>query len=70
MTVKFGYIITWIAQPHDLDGCWPESEYLVPGPFGIAVHVDQDVDSVLVDSLCSLAIACYLRKVDEVFSRP
>lgn len=40
-----------------LDGSWAQGEQLVTGTLGIAVHVDQDVNSILVDPVCSFAVA-------------
>lgn len=34
-----------------------EGKQLVPCSFGVSVHVDQDVDSILVDAISCLAIA-------------
>ena len=50
-----------------LDGCRPEGEDLIPGPLGVSVHVDQDVDPVLVDPVGRLAVALGTRQVDKVF---
>lgn len=43
-----------------------ECEDLVPGALGVAVHVDEDVDPVLVDPVGRLAVAGDARQVDEV----
>ena len=45
-----------IAEPHDLNGSWLESKNLVPGSLGVAIHVDQYVDAILIDAISSLAI--------------
>lgn len=34
-----------------------QGEQLVPGSLGVAVHVDQDVNAVLVDAVGCLAVA-------------
>lgn len=41
----------------DLDGRGPQGEQLVARSLGVAVHVDQDVDPVLVDPVRSLPVA-------------
>ena len=41
----------------DLHWGWSEGEDLVTSPLGVAVHVDEDVNAVSVDTVGSLAIA-------------
>ena len=53
-----------------LNGCGPEGEDLVSRAFGVAVHVDEDVDPVGVDSVSSFAVANDPGKIDEVFRFP
>lgn len=40
-----------------LNRSWTECKDLVSGPLGVSVHVDQDVDTVLVDPVGGLAVA-------------
>lgn len=49
-----------------LDWGRPEGEDLIAGALGVAVHVDEDVDAVLVDPVGGLPVAGDLREVDEV----
>lgn len=59
---------TRVSQPHDLYRCRSQCEYLVPSALRVAVHVHQNVNTVRVDAIGGLAIACNLRQVDEVLS--
>ncbi len=45
---------------------WTEGKNLVAGTLGVTVHVDEDVDSVLIDPVRSFPIALGGRQVDEV----
>lgn len=41
----------------NLNGSWAQGKQLIAGTLGIAIHVDKDVNSILVDPVCSFAIA-------------
>merc|ERR1712227_1106423 len=58
---------TWIPEPHGLDGSRSQGKYFIPGPLGVAVHIDKDVDTVLVDSVSSFAVTLQGREVHKVF---
>ena len=45
-----------------------QCEDLVPGAFGVAVHIEEDVDSVGVNPVSSLKVARDLGQVDEMLS--
>ena len=49
-----------------LDGRRTKSKNLISGSFCVAVHVQEDMDAVLVDSVGRFAVARDLRKVYEV----
>ena len=60
-------IIEWVKYTEQyLYGCWPLGEDLVPGPLGISVHVDKDVDSISMDPVSSLPVTWDLWQVNEV----
>lgn len=63
---EYGTGSAGVAEPHHLDGGWLQSENLVSGALGVAVHVHQDVDAVGVYPVGGLAVAGDLREVDEV----
>lgn len=45
-----------------LDGSWSHGKEFVPGSFGVAIHVDQDVDSILMDAISCFTIAWDLKE--------
>ena len=47
-------------QQSYLDGSRAQCKELVAGTFCVAVHVDQDVESILLDTIGSLTITGYL----------
>lgn len=49
---------------------WSKSKYFVTSSFSVAVHINEDVDAILVNAVSRLAIARYLRQVYEVLSFP
>ena len=48
-------------QQSYLDGSGAQCKELVAGTFCVAIHVDQDVESILLDTIGSLTITGYLR---------
>ena len=48
----------------DLYWCRAESKDLVPGSLGVAVHVDEDVNAILVNHVGGLPIARHLHHTD------
>ena len=46
----------------NLNRRWSEGKYLVPGALGVAVHVDEDVDAVLVDLVSCLTVTLNRQK--------
>lgn len=46
-----------VPEPHHLNGCRPQSEDLVPRSFSVAVHVQEDMNSIRIDAVSSSAIA-------------
>ena len=56
-----------VPEPHDLDGSWTECKDLVSGALCVPVHIEENMNAILVDAVGRLAVACDLRKVDEVF---
>lgn len=57
---------TGISQPHDLYRCRSQSKDLVPRAFRIAVHVHQDMDTIGINAVGSLAVARNLREIDKM----
>ena len=51
-----------LCDKKNLDRCRPEGKYLVPCSLGVAVHVDQDVDAVCIDSVSSHSIVRNLKR--------
>ena len=47
----------------NLDRGRPESKYLISCSFGVAIHVDQDMDAICIDSVCSHSIVGNLRRI-------
>ena len=45
-----------ISKPHGLDWSRSECKYFIPGSFCVAVHIDQDMDTVLVNAVSCLSI--------------
>ncbi len=59
---------TFFNNKIHLNGSGPQGEDLVPGPLGVPVHVDEDVDAVLVDAVRRLPVAHDLGEVHKVLS--
>ena len=51
----------------NLNGCWSQCKQFISGTFGVSIHIDKNVDSICVDTICGLPIARQLGKVNEVF---
>lgn len=49
-----------VAKPHHLNGSRFESKDLVPRSLGVAVHVDENMDTILIDAVGRLTIVRYL----------
>ena len=56
-----------VPEPHNLNGSWTECKDLVSGALGVPVHVEENMNAILIDTVGRLAVAGNLRKVDEVF---
>lgn len=56
-----------VSQPHYLYRSRTQSENLISSAFCVSVHVDQNVNAILVNSVRCLAVAGDLREVDEMF---
>lgn len=49
----------------DLDGGGVQGKQFIASSFSVSVHVDQDVDSILVDAVSCLAVAGDLAQEKE-----
>lgn len=56
----------WGVAASHLNGGWPKSKQLVSGSFSVAVHVDQNVDSILVNAIGSFSVAWDLDDKNKV----
>lgn len=60
---------SFVSRGAYLNGGGVEGKQLIPGSFGVSIHVDQDVDSILVDTISCFAIARDLKGETTNFSK-
>ncbi|MPC09888.1 hypothetical protein E2C01_002505 [Portunus trituberculatus] len=68
-TISFTTDTTLAVLPH-LNGGRAQGEYFIASSLSVAIHVDQDVDAVLVDAIGGLPVAGDLGEVNEMLCLP